>query len=449
MAARRSRLGHLLAVAVCCACGVSSAAAGGQQLTLGLRLHDASFSPNGDRRNDTLRGELVLSEPATVSVEVRSAAGKTVAVLLEDVDLAAGTARLRWNGASSDGVTVRDGSYTLAAKAVTQTPASVAARARVVVSTRAPRISWPSAGAVVLTTKRPRLPLLIGPDAASVQASLFVADQSATPVALLRTSWTSRRPAIPNADWGRRLLALEPGVYRLRAGAVDRAGNVGSAAPRSLIVRRVAPSRVVLRFRDVGRRLALTFDDCNSASAWLEILRTLEREHVTASFFCPGVAVAAHPELALRALRDHDVIGDHSWNHPSLDRLSPGALRAQFQRDQSLWWRLGRASPQPYFRPPYGFHAPNVLAAAGSMGYSLTVLWDVDPDDWMQPGSGVIVQRVLSRARPGSIVVLHVLPQTAAALPAILAGLRKRGLAPAGLDRLAQLDGLEPRLGLR
>lgn len=41
----------------------------------------------------------------------------------------------------------------------------------------------------------------------------------------------------------------------------------------------------------------------------------------------------------------------------------------------------------------------------------------------------MIVRRVLSQTHSGSIVLLHVLPETAAALPAILHGLHREGLS--------------------
>jgi peptidoglycan/xylan/chitin deacetylase (PgdA/CDA1 family) len=438
----RAPLGYLLGVAVCCACTVTAAAAE-TPLGLQLRLRGTSFSPNGDGRKDTLRGEVVLGEPATVTVEVHSSLGRRAAVLLEQAALPPGTARIRWDGTTSTGAVVRDGVYTLTASAVTDTGATAEATGRAVLSTRAPRISWRLADVPVLTPKRPRLPLRIGRDPAPVQVSLFVSDQAAQPVDVLHTAWTSTPPASVQG-WGRRLVSLQPGLYRLRVDAVDRAGNTTSAAPRSVLVQHPVTTRVVRRFPDAGRRVALTFDDCNSSSAWASILSTLERKRVVGTFFCPGESVSARRGLALRALRDHDVIGDHTWNHPSLVRLHLPAVRSQFLRDQWLWWRLARASPQPYLRPPYGDYNRRVLAAAGAAGYGLVVLWDVDPADWTQPGSRVIVRRVLSRVRPGSVVILHVLPQTAAALPAILRGLWARRLTPTGLNRLARLQGLVP-----
>ncbi len=55
------------------------------------------------------------------------------------------------------------------------------------------------------------------------------------------------------------------------------------------------------------------------------------------------------------------------------------------------------------------------------------MLWDVDPQDWKGIGAAEVAQRVLSHVHPGAIVCLHTLPNTAAALPQILSGLRAMG----------------------
>ena len=100
-----------------------------------------------------------------------------------------------------------------------------------------------------------------------------------------------------------------------------------------------------------------------------------------------------------------------------------------------------RVSPTPYFRPPYGSYDAETVAAAGGAGYRWTVMWDVNPSDWLQPGDGVVASRVLNAVRPGSIVVLHTLAGTARDLPAILAGLRARNLTPVSLDEMFAAAG--------
>jgi peptidoglycan/xylan/chitin deacetylase (PgdA/CDA1 family) len=69
-----------------------------------------------------------------------------------------------------------------------------------------------------------------------------------------------------------------------------------------------------------------------------------------------------------------------------------------------------------------------------------TIIWDVDPRDWSNPGTGEIQSTVLGTVRRGSIVVLHDGPasraQTVAALPGILRGLRRRHLRAVTVTRL-------------
>lgn len=146
----------------------------------------------------------------------------------------------------------------------------------------------------------------------------------------------------------------------------------------------------------------------------------------------------AAPSVARRTIREGHTIGSHGWDHSNFELLSYGSALSRLVSDRGAWWRLARASPTPFFRPPYGNYDRTTFAAAGRAGYSKIVLWDVDPSDYGQPGTGVIASRVLRAVRPGSIVLMHVTWQTASALPTILHGLRSRGLRPAALADLVR-----------
>lgn len=97
--------------------------------------------------------------------------------------------------------------------------------------------------------------------------------------------------------------------------------------------------------------------------------------------------------------------------------------------------RYGVSDLRPYFSPPGGARSPAV-PELGSLGYSTTVLWDVDPLDWKPPADGgpsaeEVAARVLTRVQGGSIVLLHLGGwNTLPALPAIIDGLAARGLRP-------------------
>jgi peptidoglycan/xylan/chitin deacetylase (PgdA/CDA1 family) len=175
------------------------------------------------------------------------------------------------------------------------------------------------------------------------------------------------------------------------------------------------------------REVAIGFDD----GPWTDtpqFLTMLERARAHATFFMIGSQVSAtYRSTMLRALRDGDVIGDHTWSHPDLTRS--GEVRSQLLRTIGAI-RAQTGYTPCVFRPPYGAYDAPVVQVARSLGLA-TVLWNVDPTDWAEPGTGAIVQRVLAQVRPGSIIISHdgggPRWQTLAAYPQIIASLRARG----------------------
>ena len=69
---------------------------------------------------------------------------------------------------------------------------------------------------------------------------------------------------------------------------------------------------------------------------------------------------------------------------------------------------LAGLTGKPYWRPPYGAHSAGVRSAAAAIGYTKTVMWDVDTIDW-DPNTSTdeILSRVLTRATSGTIVLMH------------------------------------------
>jgi peptidoglycan/xylan/chitin deacetylase (PgdA/CDA1 family) len=307
------------------------------------------------------------------------------------------------------------------------------------VDTKAPRLTWRSRAKIL--------------GAATLKVSFRTHDVSAPLTGKFRLvnsygrvvrSWR-RRPLSLGAGSStiarRALLALAPGVYRVEALIKDAAGNRSSG--------RLSPAyrldhstrtRLVARVDNAGRYVALTFDDCFYRSSWDSILRTLARNRVKAAFFCPGTQVRASPDLAARTVRAGHTIGSHGWDHALLSASTYENTFWRLKLDRNVWWRWQEAAV-PYFRPPYGAYDSTVLSAAAAAGYRFTVVWDVDPRDWTNPGPSEIVSRAVRPARAGSIILLHVKPQTAAALPLIIRSLRSRGLAPIGLDELIHRPG--------
>jgi peptidoglycan-N-acetylglucosamine deacetylase len=177
--------------------------------------------------------------------------------------------------------------------------------------------------------------------------------------------------------------------------------------------------------------VALTFDDGPSSytESFLDVLR---EKHAHGTFFEIGQEVAGRAEIMQRILREGDEIGNHTTHHSFYpdywDLAATNALiRSATHFEPCL------------FRPPGGAVNSSVIAAAAEAGLQ-TVLWDVDPADWTNPGSGAVYNRVVSAARPGSIVLMHDgggdRSGTLAALPQIIDTLRGRGYSFATVTEL-------------
>jgi peptidoglycan/xylan/chitin deacetylase (PgdA/CDA1 family) len=182
------------------------------------------------------------------------------------------------------------------------------------------------------------------------------------------------------------------------------------------------------------RQIALTFDDGPwNAPPTTEFLRVLEREHVPATFFEIGDQIATYDPtgaVARRMIADGDMLGDHSWSHPVVTSLSPGAQRAQLLDTVTAIRRQTGGFTPCLWRPPYGAVNGSLIALARSLGL-ITIMWDIDPRDWATPGVGAIYGNVVANAHNGAIVLQHFgggpRYQTLAALPQEIATLRGEG----------------------
>ena len=174
-----------------------------------------------------------------------------------------------------------------------------------------------------------------------------------------------------------------------------------------------------------GRSVVLSFDDGPNPASTREILRVLADRQVPATFFLIGERIERHPQLAQEIADAGHQLGNHSYSHSRMVLERVRTYARELERTDQLIRGLGYRDTID-FRAPYVqklVALPWLLARRGT----LSVLWSVDSRDWSDPDPDSIARRVLSRVRPGSIVLLHDLPRTARALPMIIDGLRRRG----------------------
>ncbi|HEX2780941.1 MAG TPA: polysaccharide deacetylase family protein [Gemmatimonadaceae bacterium] len=178
------------------------------------------------------------------------------------------------------------------------------------------------------------------------------------------------------------------------------------------------------------RVVALTFDDGPNPEATPRILDALAATGTIATFFLLGRHVERWPELARRIATEGHVVGNHGWHHRKLHTLSPGRVRDDLELGTAAIVGATGVTPR-VFRAPHGFRAPWVTPIAASIGQR-TIGWSVGVWDSDRPGVDAIVDRTVSGAKPGAILLLHdgdgYAPlgdrrQTAAAIPLIIRSL--------------------------
>ncbi len=191
------------------------------------------------------------------------------------------------------------------------------------------------------------------------------------------------------------------------------------------------------RFHPIGpatrpMAVALTFDD-GPGPLTPRVLAILQKYHVQATFFVIGFLAEDHPEMVQAEEGAGMVVGNHSWDHPNnipFRNLPADRMLAEVAKTSQLLNSLGVSSY--LFRPPGGSYSDQVIADARQYD-SRVVLWNVDPKDWERGRTAAqIVANVMGNVVPGSIIELHDgtvnSAQTIKALPAIIRGIRKRGL---------------------
>ena len=189
-------------------------------------------------------------------------------------------------------------------------------------------------------------------------------------------------------------------------------------------------------------QVVLTFDDGPGPYTG-QVLDMLKERDVPATFFVQGGQAETRPDMIKRMVAEGHIVANHTYNHPTLTRISQSSRRWQIDRTDEILRSLG-APTTPYLRPPGGSYNATVCADAGKP----MILWDVDPRDWEVRNTNTVINRVLNGAKDGSIILLHdVHLSTVNAVPTIIDEFIKRGVQIIPLDEMLSRNGTAPVAG--
>ena len=211
----------------------------------------------------------------------------------------------------------------------------------------------------------------------------------------------------------------------LAAAAALAIGGHGTAEPAAAIV------------NENGPVIALTFDDGPYPKVTGHILDVLEKNGVCATFFVLGSRIEGHEDMLTRMDELGCEIGNHSFSHADLTRLSKADCQRELS-DTDAEIRRVTGHEAGVVRPPYGYYNKTVMSAAERP----LILWTVDTNDWRGKAPGEIADYVIQQAKEGSVILMHdQQTQTADAMEMIIPTLIEEGFRFVTVSELIGLTG--------
>ncbi len=188
----------------------------------------------------------------------------------------------------------------------------------------------------------------------------------------------------------------------------DRWQSLMGHMSHTIALERLGPwvtRRVLWRVKTHEKIVALSFDDGPHPEFTPAILDILEKHRLPATFFLVGNHVQQHPRVVQRLAAGPHEIGNHTLNHRILPMLGDQRVLDEIRQADRLIREITGQAPR-LLRPPMGLFSRRVVDLIEGSGYR-TVIGDVYPRDPNRPGRERIYRRVVRRARPGSIIILH------------------------------------------
>ncbi|MBQ8527902.1 MAG: polysaccharide deacetylase family protein [Lachnospiraceae bacterium] len=179
-------------------------------------------------------------------------------------------------------------------------------------------------------------------------------------------------------------------------------------------------------------KIALTFDDGPNHKYTPLLLEGLKERNVRATFFLLGHRAVENPELVKQIAEDGHLIGNHSFYHDDLSKLSSEEAVNQVNRTNDVIYELTGKYPK-LLRPPFGCKNSEIVYDPPMR----EVLWTIDSRDWALSDVGEIMQNVLPEAKENAIILMHdASTSSVQAALAIVDSLQQEGYSFVTLDEI-------------
>ena len=171
--------------------------------------------------------------------------------------------------------------------------------------------------------------------------------------------------------------------------------------------------------------VALTFDDGPDGNTTPQALDILAKYKIKATFFVQGKNIAGNEAILKRMQSEGHEVGNHSWNHPILTKLSLEDAKKQLtDTEDAITKVLGKSSK--LMRPPYGAISDDIR---NSLDLRF-IMWDVDSLDWKSKNEAAILTEIQHQTSDGAIILMHDIHQPSVnSLPKVIEYLQEQGFS--------------------
>lgn len=206
------------------------------------------------------------------------------------------------------------------------------------------------------------------------------------------------------------------------------------------------------------KAVALTFDDGPKSveedkgiQGTTGLLDTLKKYDAHATFFVCGYRCEINKEILKREVDEGHEVGNHTWDHPQLSKLSMSDVNSQIEKTNKIVKKLTDGYSPKLVRPPYGAISDEMRR---KLKYPM-IIWDVDTLDWKdinkyepEEKAKAVLKVVKKEVKDGSIILMHDIHETSCeAAKLVIPWLQENGYDVLTVSELMERKGIDPKNG--
>ena len=183
--------------------------------------------------------------------------------------------------------------------------------------------------------------------------------------------------------------------------------------------------------------VAISFDDGPNNNNTLELLKVLDENKMTATFFMLGGKMNNQSEIVKKVHNSLNEIGSHTYSHINMKRVSLKDIKNELDNTNATYKKI-IGEDLKLVRPPYGSFTRDIISNFNNY----FILWNVDTNDWRYKDVDYLVDYILDNIQDGNIILMHDSYETSIeAVKRVLPMLYAKDIQVVSVSTLAKLKG--------